>query len=1068
MEKHFFCFRQTLVIRFFEERRVVYMTEIVSRSEQTAVRSQTTIEKLKQDITEYELFKTIVNRTQKLPGFDAQRDWQYVSLFVSLIAQKNKSFQNSDGLNQFTKSHPPKIGMLFAPNATIARSDPDYRPIRTHTYISGDENNVDLHLFADDDLQNALAKEWNLFQQARNQVRTALGGVGNSLSPYLVAHVYLGGNLQGNIKELITNFPSSPSAQSNILQTLSIQPFAKEAVEMSQKYMALEEGNILQMETEVTGLDMPLFLSRYQQVKQKNPQLSVENISTQSQSIQLLEAVRDVDGNSNTFRNSINTFIEGIQNGDSAVLAKFLILQNAMARYDENQGINANAKEKTDKELLGEGKNLANFAGNSLEKMFDLIQNGDNMAKASAIGILSVLVLGVFGKGPLGQNAMIKNALVGLGLAAAIEKVGTEMNGGLSPFQGLYDMFEKNPTGFRQQFLKRNGIENRNNEILISKLEDVPMKQLLDYRKNINEQVATGKKNISYYDAKSDFPPEAIRKAIREASRENGMPYEKELLGKMIYEISGKLMLDIGQNQSETTASKTQGTLIHEGEQYSREHYEQNTMGNVLDIYEGTQMIKENLSMSQKVREMFGDSAEWVWNKVQHFDGAMRDEAIAFLKRIQETKGENLWKGVKLLFARGWNLTKQGANKGANFVFTTKIPGTDFSLQNTIWDRQGTDLDAWGVLSITGNALKIPLQVMQVTAEGAIAIGEFLAKHGNDETVIKLFSEGWANTKWFFDYIMGTGVYENPIDISASGAVPDDFYLNEVFGQYGDEVGSAISSGYHYDDAGQACFSTALIPMALTADEADPKLSGKDAQMFHWRQQALDKAMENMQKGISHSPSSPPFVSGWQENLSQYIIGTTIVTEGSKKKMMVALRVPTQLEKESAGERKTLDYVVRDQLEKFLQTKYEFTSPSAYQSRVLTVGDFLKEQGDSIENTFWKKAVDFADHNFLVSGALGATAGGAIAGIPGGVIGTILGVVNGVPGYSSVPRKDSFREGYTYFEKGIAKNVIEFLKNPNAKLGVPLQPPPPPPSQTLYGAFEKYFRDKNYIVKPNG
>ncbi|QQS59701.1 hypothetical protein IPN35_02360 [Candidatus Peregrinibacteria bacterium] len=867
-----------------------------------------------------------MNRTQKLPGFDAQRDGQYVSLFVSLIAQKNKSFQNSAGLNQFTKSHPPKslTNMPVGYNATIARTDLNYSPIRAHTYISGDKDNVDLHLFADDDLQIALAKEWNLFQQARNQVRTALGGVGNSLSPYLVAHVYLEGNLQRNIKELITNFPSSPSAQSNILQTLSIQPFAKEAVEMSQKYMALEEGNILQMETEVTGLDMPLFLSRYQQVKQKNPQLSVENISTQSQSIQLLEAVRDVDGNSNTFRNSINTFIEGIQNGDSAVLAKFLILQNAMARYDENQGINANAKEKTDKELLGEGKNLANFAGNSLEKMFDLIQNGDNMAKASAIGILSVLVLGVFGKGPLGQNAMIKNALVGLGLAAAIEKVGTEMNGGLSPFQGLYDMFEKNPTGFRQQFLKRNGIENRNNEILISKLEDVPMKQLLDYRKNINEQVATGKKNISYYDAKSDFPPEAIRKAIREASRENGMPYEKELLGKMIYEISGKLMLDIGQNQSETTASKTQGTLIHEGEQYSREHYEQNTMGNVLDIYEGTQMIKENLSMSQKVREMFGDSAEWVWNKVQHFDGAMRDEAIAFLKRIQETKGENLWKGVKLLFARGWNLTKQGANKGANFVFTTKIPGTDFSLQNTIWDRQGTDLDAWGVLSITGNALKIPLQVMQVTAEGAIAIGEFLAKHGNDETVIKLFSEGWANTKWFFDYIMGTGVYENPIDISASGAAPDDFYLNEVFGQYGDEVFQAKQNPtmYHYNQSENAYYGVGMTDMVLSSDEQNnPELKGEDARILYWREKALKAVVE---KGnlLSSPPPSPPFVSGWQENLSQYIIGTTIVTEGSKKKMMVALRVPTQPEKESAGRRKTAEYVLSQRLSEYMKTTF--------------------------------------------------------------------------------------------------------------------------------------------------
>ena len=50
------------------------------------------------------------------------------------------------------------------------------------------------------------------------------------------------------------------------------------------------------------------------------------------------------------------------------------------------------------------------------------------------------------------RNKNDKNALIGLGLTAAIEKVGTEMNGGLSPFQGIYDALQDNPSGFRQQF----------------------------------------------------------------------------------------------------------------------------------------------------------------------------------------------------------------------------------------------------------------------------------------------------------------------------------------------------------------------------------------------------------------------------------------------------------------------------------------------------------------------------------------------------------------------------------------------------------------------------------------
>ena len=43
------------------------------------------------------------------------------------------------------------------------------------------------------------------FQKAREEVRTALGGMSNSLSPYLVAHVYLKGNLPPNIEVLLNS-----------------------------------------------------------------------------------------------------------------------------------------------------------------------------------------------------------------------------------------------------------------------------------------------------------------------------------------------------------------------------------------------------------------------------------------------------------------------------------------------------------------------------------------------------------------------------------------------------------------------------------------------------------------------------------------------------------------------------------------------------------------------------------------------------------------------------------------------------------------------------------------------
>lgn len=720
MEMVSVSFRHTPKMKWFGERRVVCMAEILSKSEQTAIQSEAMREKLKQNIgADYESFETLANRTTKLPEFDAQRDGQYVSLFVSLIAQKNKNPKDSDGLNQFMKSHPPKFlaNMPVGNNAINARSNLNYYPGGPHRFMTGNVTDIDVHFFADDDLQIALEKEWENFQKAREEVRTALGGMSNSLSPYLVAHVYLKGNLPPNIRSVIANSPASSSAQSKILQTLHIEPSATKAVEMSQKYTALEEGNVLRMETEVTGLDMPLFLSRYQQVKQEYPELSVENLSTQSQGIQLLEAVRGVPGNSDEFIKSVDTFIKGMQKGEPKTLAQFVILQNALERYDQNQSLNATAEGKLKAEQNGEGKTLANFTGNSIEKMFDLIQNGDNMAKVSSIGILSVLVLGFFGKGPLGEIKMIKNALIGLGLAAAIEKVGTEMNGGLSPFQGIYDALQDNPSGFRQQFLKRNGIENRNNEVLISTLEDVPMKQILEFRENINEQLAKGGKNISYYNAKADLPPEGIRKAIREASSGSGMPYDKEELAKMVYDISGKLMLDIGRNQSETTASKTQGTLIHEGEQYAKEHYEQNTMGNILDIYEGVESIRENLNITQKIRQSFGDGAEWVWKGIQHLDGATRDEALAFLQRTKEQRGGNLWKGVKLLFGKGWELTKDGAG----FVFRDiKVEG--YSLE-TAWNANATQQ----ILSYAKEGVALfftfPLDAGLWTAEQLEAIG---------------------------------------------------------------------------------------------------------------------------------------------------------------------------------------------------------------------------------------------------------------------------------------------------------------------------------------------------------
>ena len=63
-----------------------------------------------------------------------------------------------------------------------------------------------------------------------------------------------------------------------------------------------------------------------------------------------------------------------------------------------------------------------------------------------------------------------------------------------------------------------------------------------------------------------------------------------------------------------------------------------------------------------------------------------------------------MWKG-KLLFGKGWELTKDGAN----WVFVTDING--YSIQNTIWDN-GTKIDLKSVLHITGGALQVPLQVM--------------------------------------------------------------------------------------------------------------------------------------------------------------------------------------------------------------------------------------------------------------------------------------------------------------------------------------------------------------------
>ena len=88
-------------------------------------------------------------------------------LFCESHCTKNKNPKDSDGLNQFMKSHPPKFlaNMPVGNNAINARSNLNYYPGGPHRFMTGNVTDIDVHFFADDDLQIALEKEWENFKR---------------------------------------------------------------------------------------------------------------------------------------------------------------------------------------------------------------------------------------------------------------------------------------------------------------------------------------------------------------------------------------------------------------------------------------------------------------------------------------------------------------------------------------------------------------------------------------------------------------------------------------------------------------------------------------------------------------------------------------------------------------------------------------------------------------------------------------------------------------------------------------------------------------------------------------
>lgn len=791
---------------------------------------------------------------------------------------------------------------------------------------------ADLHFDfdADSDLNLALKSEWDIFQQSAKDIYSFFPDLSRQEQDAVLTVAFLR-HRQISMQDvhLVQQLGEDATLEEIVLSLNDGKAKAKPsnvlgATMNARLLTAKEQNNRNQAVSEMLGFSVSRLVSAYQEKTKKNPDFSVRDMFPKAERATpdairtfLEEIYPDIDAS------EARELYENLASADSETQQKALAMGQLsivyLKQWEDQRWENMNRAVQQGDEL--DGTFVGQFEKYG-EGLMDMIKSGSTMERASAIGILATLIFGFFGSGPLGKGKRLIQLGLGLG---ALEVAGQNIDGtGFLERMGMGEIFGKEAPVLHAEFLRRHDMigtfNDAKHEVLLVSMNGTPMKELLDWRQKVQAETRSkGAVNVQPYKLMKDYP--GLKKSVDDAMLD-GVNMSEEQWAQAVYTLSNKLLLDIA--VSEETSQISEQEAVLSGERYATEHYENKTFGQVLDIY-AVQDQEQEKSAVGEVKRFLGDKADFVIGYAKAKWAGREDEVYALFERTYESGGKNLVKGLLLLLERNWQMTKTGAE----YIFTKEVKGVSLEL---LWDDYGEKpvMRAWeagkNIATLGVHLVGIPLEMIMRVAEGVGKIG--------DRSVLPHIAEaGAANAELLFLHMFSEGVGREggslvdtslgiiPVGLKDYALLSDTrenaWYSEAHFGQFAGEVEASTTAtdNVSYDTTEQAYFVSAK--NTLTPD-ASGGFSAEDIMT------QLKKNWEAVKAKTLTGAAAP--VTDWNTNMDDWIIGNSIVDNGSGGyQLMSAFRIPTQPEKESAGERKGFDFVFDQQNEKLLNEEITIT-----------------------------------------------------------------------------------------------------------------------------------------------
>lgn len=427
-------------------------------------------------------------------------------------------------------------------------------------------------------------------------------------------------------------------------------------------------------------------------------------------------------------------------------------------------------------------ESFTNHISRGIEGLMDMAKYGDTTEKAAAFAIMVTLGLGLFGKGPLEG---LQTPLLAMGGAAALG-ISAESIYNVDLMGALEDAAtgdDNTPYSYfiRKHFPAESLLDGRYKDMVL-KMREIDMRDIIAWQNDSNRKGEHPEKAFKKHPAICNIVSKAS--GVSNMSDIEKAHVAQEIVDAAFYEVALHTdTAEVGMDQK-TKAAKTskRRRAINRGRKYAEDNLQNQTFGDVLDSFIGTDIIESKNPVAW-LRSFVGGSLESMgdfFTKLQLND---EDEIQAFIK-----KGINHPQKLQATLAFGRELYNRGKeftfNK-ATEVYNISIPGTNDVTLKWIWDNT-LEKPVMTILGAGKNAVIGTVEIAKMFPGMPIWWVIETLDNATPENMSK-FIQGTIDgfTLWI------NGIEENPLitenDDLKKGA-PDSWFIEDAFGRYADEV----------------------------------------------------------------------------------------------------------------------------------------------------------------------------------------------------------------------------------------------------------------------------------------